>query len=116
MRGDEEKVIQCVYNLLSNAVRYSGEDTEIIISSQCRDNNTEISVINYGAVIDEKEIPYLFERFYRADKSRSKATGGMGLGLAITKAIMDLHGGEIKVASSVEKGTCFTLIFPILAE
>ena len=99
MRGDEEKVIQCVYNLLSNAVRYSGEDTEIIISSQCRDNNTEISVINYGAVIDEKEIPYLFERFYRADKSRSKATGGMGLGLAITKAIMDLHGGEIKVAS-----------------
>ena len=114
MRGDEEKVIQCIYNLLSNAIRYSGENTEIIISAQCKDDNTEISITNYGAVIDEKDIPYLFERFYRADKSRSKATGGMGLGLAITKAIMDLHGGEIKVTSSSEEGTCFTLVFPTL--
>lgn len=114
MRGDEEKVIQCIYNLLSNAIRYSEENTEIIISAQCKDDNTEISITNYGAVIDEKDIPYLFERFYRADKSRSKATGGMGLGLAITKAIMDLHGGEIKVTSSSEEGTCFTLVFPTL--
>lgn len=110
--GDEYKVRQCMINLIANAIQYSpaGGTIELHIADDGKD--TVVSVRDYGTGIPQEELPHLFERFYRIDKSRNTRTGGMGLGLSITKAIVERHGGTITVESTFGKETTFIMRFP----
>ncbi|GGG85778.1 two-component sensor histidine kinase [Paenibacillus radicis (ex Gao et al. 2016)] len=103
-------------NLLQNAIQYSPTGGKITLSASEQDDSfLKISVTDKGEGIDGADISRIFERFYRADKSRSKSSGGSGLGLAIAKSIVELHGGEIGVHSSKGTGSCFWFTLPIYA-
>ncbi|MDF2556671.1 MAG: periplasmic sensor signal transduction histidine kinase [Bacillales bacterium] len=108
--GDANRLTQVFVNLLSNAIKYT-DHGEIIVSLKLnRKNEYEISFKDTGIGVSEEEIPHLFERFYRADKSRNRKTGGAGIGLTISKSIIDAHEGVIQVESELGKGSCFTII------
>lgn len=110
--GDEYRIRQCMINLISNAMHYSREGSDICVSFEQDERQAVIRVEDHGIGIPGEELPHLFERFYRVDKSRNKKTGGMGIGLSITKAIVERHGGKIEVESEIGKGTVFTMRFP----
>ena len=97
-------------NLISNAIKYGADGKRVIvrINAETKADVVEVKVINYGFTIDDKDLPRIFEKFYRADKARSTQTGGTGLGLAIAKDIVDMHGGTISVRSDIN-GTVFTV-------
>lgn len=94
-------------NLLENAIRYTGQDGEVSIRLVPENHLVKIQVADTGPGISEEDLPHIFDRFYRADKSRSRQPGGTGLGLAIAKKIMDIHGQTLNVESEVGKGTTF---------
>ena len=94
---DKDKISQVIVNLLSNAIRYSNNGGKIFISSYKENNNLKIQFKDNGIGIPKENIKYIFERFYRVDESRSKNTGGIGVGLTIVKSIIDLHQGTIEV-------------------
>ncbi len=110
--ADQDKMSQVLNNILSNAVKYSREGGMIEIRAASRHKATEIHVRDTGIGISEADLPLIFERFYRADKSRNSKTGGMGVGLTITKAIVEAHGGSIAVRSKVNEGTEFVVVIP----
>ena len=97
-------------NLIGNAIKYGAEGKKVIvrINAEIPNDVVEVKVINYGFVIDEKDLPLIFDKFYRADRARSTQTGGTGLGLAIAKDIVNMHGGTITAASDLN-GTVFTV-------
>lgn len=97
--ADKNAVKQIFNNLISNAVKYSFKDETIKIKIKEKANQFEISISNKGPKIDNKDLPYLFERFYRTDKSRSQKNGGLGIGLTITRNLVEAHGGSIEVES-----------------
>lgn len=109
--ADTIRLEQIFLNLLNNALTYcsSGDSTFL----QVERNNHFVSIIikDTGKGIPQKDLPYIFERFYRVDKSRTRANGGLGLGLAIVKELVHAHGGEITVVSEENKGTTFKLLF-----
>lgn len=109
---DKDKITQALVNILSNAIRYSNEGSTIVIEEKLKDDKLSISIEDQGVGISEEDLPYVFERFYRADKSRTRATGGTGIGLTIVKSIVSSHGGEVKVESELGKGSRFTIILP----
>lgn len=111
--GDPNRLTQVFVNLLSNAIKYT-DHGEITISLRLNENTEyEISFKDTGIGVSQEEIPHLFERFYRADKSRNRKTGGAGIGLTITKSIIDAHEGIIHVESEIGKGSCFTIVLPV---
>ena len=110
--GDRERIEQVFINLLSNAVKYTAKDGKIDFSAENYDKFIKITVKDNGIGIPEKDIPRLFERFYRVDKARSREMGGTGLGLAIAKEIAEHHGGEIKIESVYGKGTTASVTLP----
>ena len=110
--ADSQRLTQGVINLISNAVKYTPAGGKIVVRFQEKDAYSLISVRDTGCGIPEEDLPHIFERFYRVDKSRNHATGGMGIGLAITKAIVDAHAGLLRVNSEVDKGTKFTICLP----
>lgn len=109
---DKDKITQALINILSNAIRYSNEGGTIEINEIAYENRVLISVEDRGIGISEEDLKYVFERFYRADKSRTRATGGTGIGLTIVKSIVSAHGGEIYVKSKLGEGSKFTIILP----
>ncbi len=109
---DKDKVTQALVNILSNAIRYSNEGSTIFIEEKLKDNKVIISIEDQGIGISEEDLKYVFERFYRADKSRTRATGGTGIGLTIVKSIVSSHGGEVKLESKLGEGSKFTIILP----
>lgn len=109
---DKDKITQALVNILSNAIRYSNEGSTIVIEEKLKDDKLSISIEDQGLGISAEDLPYVFERFYRADKSRTRATGGTGIGLTIVKSIVSSHGGEVKVESELGKGSRFTIILP----
>lgn len=111
--ADQERIAQVLRNLLSNAIRHTPEQGEIRLSASRDESMVRISVRDTGVGIAPEHLPYLFERFYRADSSRSRATGGSGLGLAIAKQVVQAHGGQITVESQPGQGSCFTFTLPI---
>jgi len=113
--ADPERVAQILRNLLRNAITHTSSPGEISISGSRSQAWVHISVQDTGTGIAPEHLPYLFERFYRADPSRSRATGGTGLGLAIVKQMVQAHGGQITVASQKGKGTCFTFTLPAVS-
>ena len=111
---DKDKISQVIVNLLSNAIRYTNNGGKIFISSYKENNNLKIQFKDNGIGIPKENIKYIFERFYRVDESRSKNTGGIGVGLTIVKSIIDLHQGTIEVRSEVNKGSEFIVMLPCL--
>ena len=109
---DKDKITQALVNILSNAIRYSNEGSTIFIEEKLKDNKVMISIEDQGIGISEEDLKYVFERFYRADKSRTRATGGTGIGLTIVKSIVSSHGGEVKLESKLGEGSKFTIILP----
>jgi signal transduction histidine kinase len=114
VRVDADRVRKVVANLIDNALKYS-RDQARPVEVEIRAGNTEVtlSVRDHGAGIPEEDLPRLFEPFYRVDRSRSRDTGGYGLGLSLCKRIMEAHGGSIAVTSGRGAGAVATLVFPI---
>ena len=105
---DPERVGQVLRNLLNNAVAHTSEGGEITVTARAADAEVAVSVHDTGTGIAPEHLPYVFDRFYRADKSRARQTGGAGLGLAIAKQLVVAHGGSISVESAPGQGTTFT--------
>ena len=103
---------RAVANMLENAIKYSSENTEIIVEGQETKQQVGVRIIDQGPGIPEDQIHRVFDRFYRVDGSRSRKTGGRGLGLAITKTIIELHHGTITVHNNEHGGAAFTLMVP----
>jgi two-component system sensor histidine kinase SenX3 len=115
--GAEDLLVTAVNNLVENAVVYSPEGTKVVVSVQLPgDGGVEVSVADQGIGIPERDIERIFERFYRVDPGRSRATGGTGLGLAIVKHVMAAHGGRVSVRSVEGEGSTFTLWIPMSAD
>jgi two-component system phosphate regulon sensor histidine kinase PhoR len=108
VKADKKMISQVLINLVVNSINYGKEDGKTEISIYDMDKMLMVDVADDGIGIDEKEIPRLFERFYRVDKSRSKDQGGTGLGLAICKHIIEAHGQSINVSSKIAKGSSFS--------
>lgn len=111
--ADPDRLLQVFLNLLSNALVHSPEGSKVFIRGAKKESFIEILIIDQGAGIDPAQLPYVFERFYRADTSRSRREGGMGLGLAIARSLVEAHGGQIGVESTVGQGSIFTFNIPI---
>jgi signal transduction histidine kinase len=110
---DPEQVKTVFQNILTNAVKFSDpDDKPVMISVIMQANFTVVRILDHGIGIPPDELPFIFEPFYRVDKSRSKRTGGYGLGLSLCKTIMEAHGGRIEVDSKPGRGTCVSLFFP----
>ena len=115
--GDEDLLVTALLNLLENAVAYSPERTRVVVSARrAGEGNAELSVADQGIGIPERDLERIFERFYRVDPARSRATGGTGLGLAIVKHVMAAHNGKVTVRSTEGAGSAFTLSFPLRGE
>lgn len=110
--GDRDLLHQVVYNLSDNAVKFTEEGGYISFSAQQEGENIRLAIRNSGEGIAPKDLPHVFERFYKTDRSRSKDKSGTGLGLYIVKTIVDIHGGGITVSSVVGEYTEFIVILP----
>jgi K+-sensing histidine kinase KdpD len=110
LHGDEDSVHQLVSTLVDNAVKYSNEEGTIKISLSAAKRGAKIEVYNTTDEIDKENLDKLFDRFYRADSSRSRETGGYGIGLSIAKSIVQAHHGKISVRSEDGKSICFTVL------
>lgn len=109
--GDKNRLAQLFTILLDNAVKYSPAGKSVEVSSQRLDNSVQVKVIDQGTGISAEDLPHVFDRFYRADSSRSKINiSGYGLGLSIAKNIVESHGGKITIASELGKGTTVQVI------
>jgi two-component system, OmpR family, sensor kinase len=115
--ADIELVERAISNLIGNAIQYTRQDGEVHITPVNDKNFVKIEIRDNGEGISSGDLPYIFDRFYRADKSRGKTNGsGAGLGLAIAKKILELHGSELKVSSQMGKGTAFSFSLDVFAE
>lgn len=110
--ADQDRITQVIVNLLSNAIKYSEHNGTITMEVFEDGSCAGFAILDQGIGIPEEELPYIFERFYRADKSRNRLTGGSGIGLAIVKSIVHAHGGAVEVESKVNEGSCFTIKLP----
>jgi two-component system, OmpR family, phosphate regulon sensor histidine kinase PhoR len=113
VQGLEDHIYRAILNLLDNSANYTDEDGRISISCKREDNEVWVTVSDTGVGIPEKDLPRIFERFYRVEKSRARDVGGTGLGLAIVKHVMNVHNGRVIVDSIEGKGSSFTLVFPV---
>jgi len=110
--GDAQRLHQALLNLLSNAVKYSRPGDSVTVNANCEGNRLAVSVADTGPGIPAEALPRLFERFYRVPGAERQALG-TGLGLSITRQIVEVHGGEIHVASEEGRGTTFTFTLPV---
>jgi signal transduction histidine kinase len=110
--ADRSLLTQAVVNLVDNAIKYSLDNTSVVMSGSRTDAGVQITVADNGPGIDERHLARLFERFYRVDKARSRKLGGTGLGLAIVKHIVSVHGGQVKVETRIGKGSTFIIQLP----
>lgn len=109
---DTDKMTQVVDNILNNAIKYSPDGGKITVSMKTTDSQLIVSISDQGLGIPKKDLPLIFDRFYRVDKARSRAQGGTGLGLSIAKEIVKQHNGFIWAKSEYGKGSTFTIVLP----
>ena len=112
LEADESRLQEVIYNLLDNAVKYSQPGGTVALRAEISGDGVRISVTDQGVGIREADLPRIFERFYRADKARSRELGGTGLGLSIVKHIVQLHGGTVEAQSELGKGTTISVVLP----
>lgn len=111
IEADISLLVRLMQNVISNSIFYGKSGKKIDVQIFQEDRNVKINIKNYGKRILQEDLPYIFEKFYRGEKSRSANTGGKGMGLAIAKSIANIHKGDITVCSD-DKGTVFTIILP----
>jgi two-component system, OmpR family, phosphate regulon sensor histidine kinase PhoR len=116
LEADESRLQETIYNLLDNAVKYSQPSGVITLRAAVEGDRVRISVADQGIGIRENDLPRIFERFYRADKARSRELGGTGLGLSIVKHIAQLHGGTAEAQSEPGKGATISVLLPLRAK
>ncbi len=116
VNGDRDRIEQVIMNIVSNAIKYTADGGTISVTAGTEGKNVFVRVSDNGVGIPEKDLPMLFERFYRVDKARSRATGGTGLGLSIAKEILKQHQGDIRIDSVYGEGTDVTITLPIAEE
>ncbi|MBE3066635.1 MAG: HAMP domain-containing protein [Chloroflexi bacterium] len=115
INGDRDRLKQVLINLIANAIKYTPQGGEVVLSLGKVGDNARLIVRDTGLGIPAEDLPHIFERFYRAEKSRSRSkVGGFGLGLSIAYWIVNHHGGQIEVDSAEGKGTTFCIYLPIL--
>ncbi len=112
MSIDSDRVEQVLTNLIDNAIRHTEKSGEVIVSIEALETGIKFEVKDSGTGIPEEDLPFVFERFYKADKARTRGRAGTGLGLAIAKNIVESHGGQIYVHSILNKGTTFSFFLP----
>jgi two-component system sensor histidine kinase SenX3 len=111
--GDRRQLVSAVANLVDNAVKYSEPAGDVIVSARLDEDRVLIEVADNGIGIPAKDLDRIFERFYRVDRARTRASGGTGLGLAIVRHVASNHDGEVAVVSSEGVGSTFTLRVPV---
>jgi signal transduction histidine kinase len=114
VEGDRTRLQQVIVNLIDNAIKYTQEGGVIDVSVSREGNTAVLEVSDDGPGIPTHALTHVFERFYRADKARSRANGGAGLGLSIVKAICTAHNADVKVSSREGRGSCFRVELPLL--
>ncbi|MBR2024236.1 MAG: HAMP domain-containing protein [Clostridia bacterium] len=114
INADEIRLLQVVYNLINNAINYTGQDKTVTVTQTVEDGIVRISVIDSGEGIKEEDLPLIWDRYYKVDKIHKRAVIGTGLGLSIVKNILLLHGSRFGVSSEVNKGTIFWFEFKIV--
>lgn len=112
VHGDQTLMHQVLYNLFENATKFTPQDGVITFNFEVKDNRLYFSIKNTGKGIAKEDLPFIFDKFYKTDKSRSEDKKSMGLGLYIVKTIITLHGGEIVVTSDIDRETCFSAWIP----
>ena len=110
--ADAGRLDQVLSNLVANALRYARAETCLCLQAESSPKHVRLQIRDEGQGIPSEDLPFIFDRFYKSDKSRNREKGGSGLGLAIAKEIVQLHGGTIKVESELGKGTTFTIELP----
>ncbi|MBW7459795.1 HAMP domain-containing histidine kinase, partial [Paenibacillus sepulcri] len=110
--ADEDLMSQVWMNMLSNSIKFTPEGGTITIEAEYAEDGAVIRISDNGTGIAQEDLPYIFERFFKGDKSRNRQTSGSGLGLSIVKRIIDMHGGEVSVSSTCGIGTTFTVKLP----
>ncbi len=113
VRADGQRVAQVLTNLLGNALRYTPQDGHVDVRLGAQDKSILVTVSDTGPGISRRDLPHIFDRFYRADKSRSRDAGGSGLGLAIARGIVEAHGGRIWAESKTGQGTTIAFTLPV---
>ena len=113
VRGDSLYLKQAIINLVDNAIKYNRPEGTVKVLAQVEDSQLVLQVQDSGIGISQADQQRIFDRFYRVDKSRSRAQGGSGLGLAIVKNIVEGHGGTISVQSALDEGSTFRIILPL---
>jgi signal transduction histidine kinase len=111
--GDASRLGQVVRNLLENAITHTPSGGRVTVTLQSRTDVVLLEVRDTGAGIAPEHLPFIFERFYRADRSRTRATGGAGLGLAIVKQLVEAHGGSVSASNAADSGALFTVELPM---
>lgn len=114
--GDRKLLVTAVRNLLDNAVRYSHRNTQVSLGVSLRDGLVSLAVVDQGEGIVPEQRERIFERFYRGDQSRSRESGGSGLGLSIVKHVVADHGGRVTLWSAPGQGSTFTILLPEAAK
>jgi signal transduction histidine kinase len=112
--GDRIRLYQLFFNIMDNAIRYSDNSGRIWISLKTKDHWNVIEIRDNGPGIPQEDLPFIFDRFYRAQKDRARKTGGSGLGLSICQLIVHSHDGEIEVESEIGKGSIFRVKLPTI--
>lgn len=112
IQADQMWIGRMMHNLIDNAIQYTPNEGTIALKTTQRDNGIAVEVQDNGIGISPEDIPYIFDRFYRADSARPADKGGTGLGLAIVRKVVDMHGGRIDVKSALERGSTFTVWLP----
>ncbi|MBT7782086.1 MAG: PAS domain-containing sensor histidine kinase, partial [Anaerolineae bacterium] len=110
--ADAGRLDQVLSNLVANALRYARAETCLCLEAESSPGQVRLRIRDEGQGIPAKDLPFIFDRFYKSDKSRTREKSGSGLGLAIAKEIIQLHGGTIKAESELGKGTTFTIELP----
>lgn len=110
MHADPLRLEQIIFNLLDNALKYSAEASDVKVEVSKSNDQVAISIIDFGMGIPAEDTEFIFEKLYRVEKSRSRASGGSGIGLAIVKELVEAHGGKIEVESNLGKGSTFTIV------
>ena len=113
LTGDRELMEYACYNLLTNAVKYSPQRTEVRVSGWRDDGCIRIAVKDQGIGMDQKEVKQVFQKFYRTRKAEESGEAGTGIGLSIVQQIVEQHGGRIEVTSQPGVGSCFTVVVPV---
>ena len=112
VQGSRLRLEQALLNLMANAIKFNRPGGEVRVSARAADGYASILIADTGVGIPSQDVPRIFERFYRADKARSRQVGGTGLGLSIVKHVVERMNGRIQVESQLGRGSTFTLMLP----